>query len=217
MPLSCSTTCPVVVSISTGLTSGPPACCSRSLARPSQNWATSNTALYTVGALRPPRCQRWPSEVSCRSTPPMPIMWQELQLIAWLSDRRGSKYSILPSATLSGVAGLPGSAGGVAGIGLNSCCARCCRSVCDHAGAASRALSESDARRWIGRMAQLPYGGGRMGGGRSVAAALVAGAALALLLFGLRARRVALAGCRRDALLRALPGFLFSLRALLLH
>src|SRR5690242_3047872 len=56
-----------------------------------------------------------------------------------------------------------------------------------------------------------------MGGGCSVAAALVAGAALALLLLGLRTRRVALAGCRRGALLRALPGLLFGLRALLLH
>ena len=37
--------------------------------------------IETVGALRPPRCQRWPSEVSIMSTPPSPMMWQELQLM----------------------------------------------------------------------------------------------------------------------------------------
>ena len=53
------------------------------------------------------------------STPPRPTRWQELQLIVWDSDRRGSKYSILPSSTRSGVASTPSSTGGVIGIGSN--------------------------------------------------------------------------------------------------
>src|SRR5690348_5050058 len=64
----------------------------------------------------------------------MPIMWQELQLMAWLSESRGSKYSILPSTTLAGLAGLSGSAGGASGSGLNSPCACFIRADCDHAG-----------------------------------------------------------------------------------
>jgi len=34
------------------------------------------TALKTVGALRPPCCQRWPIEVGSASAPPRPILWQ---------------------------------------------------------------------------------------------------------------------------------------------
>ena len=77
------------------------------------------TALKTVGAFRPPRCQPWPIDVSWASTPPSPMLWQELQLIAWLAESRGSKYSMAPSSTFAGVAGLPGNAGGAVGIGLN--------------------------------------------------------------------------------------------------
>src|ERR1019366_3613166 len=119
MLLSCSATCGWGDAISTGFTIGPPACCSRSLARPSQNWALLNTEFNTVGALRPPCCQRWPSDIDSPSTPPSPILWHELQLIAWLADSRGSKKSILLSATFDGVAGLLPSVGGVAGIAEN--------------------------------------------------------------------------------------------------
>ena len=119
MAASCSMTCSGGDAISTGFTRGPPACSFRSLARPSQNCTVLKTALKTVGALRPPRCQRCPIDVSWASTPPSPMLWQELQLIAWLADSRGSKYSMVPSSTLAGVAALPGSAGGAAGIGSN--------------------------------------------------------------------------------------------------
>jgi nitrate/nitrite transporter NarK len=51
------------------------------------------------------------------------MLWQELQLIAWLADSRGSKYNIFPSKSFAGVAGLPGNAGAVGGIGLNCACA----------------------------------------------------------------------------------------------
>jgi hypothetical protein len=63
----------------------------------------------------------------------MPTIWHELQLMAWLSDSRGSKYSILPSSTLAGVAALPGSGGALAGIGLNRPWACFIKAVCDHA------------------------------------------------------------------------------------
>src|SRR5512135_2584106 len=112
MPFSCSATCDSGDAISTGLAIGPPACCSRSLARPSQNCTLLNTALKTVGALRPPCCQRWPIEVGSASAPPSPMLWQELQLMAWLADSRGSKYSILPNSIFAGVDALPGSSGG---------------------------------------------------------------------------------------------------------
>ena len=48
------------------------------------------------------------------------MLWQELQLIAWLAESLGSKYSILPSSAFAGVVGFPGNAGGEAGMGLNS-------------------------------------------------------------------------------------------------
>src|SRR6516162_3019162 len=111
IPFSCSATWASGEAISTGLTIGPPACCSRSLARPSQNWALLNTALRTVGALRAPCCQRCPMDGDCVSAPPSPRLWQELQLMIWLADSRGSKKSIFPSSTLAGVAGLPGQLG----------------------------------------------------------------------------------------------------------
>ena len=64
------------------------------------------------------------------STPPSPTLWQELQLIAWLAESLGSKYSMFPSSTFAGVAGLPGSAGGMVGIGLNCACAAVIRLSC---------------------------------------------------------------------------------------
>ena len=58
-------------------------------------------------------------DVSRRSTPPSPRLWQVLQLISQLAESRGSKNSIFPSLTLAGVAGLPSSSGAVAGTGWN--------------------------------------------------------------------------------------------------
>ena len=80
-----------VLFISTPAWIGPLACSARSLARPSQNWATLNTELNTVGELRGPCFQPWPVEVCWKSAPPMPTLWQVLQLIRALFDNRGSK------------------------------------------------------------------------------------------------------------------------------
>ena len=113
MPFSCSTTCSCVEPISTGLTIGPPACSVRSAARPSQNCAVLYVAFRTVGELRPPFCQRWPSETGARSTPPVPRLWQVLQLMLCPSDRRGSKNNALPSSTAAG----SGAGSGDCGIG----------------------------------------------------------------------------------------------------
>ena len=109
--LSVTSTFSGVLFISTPACTGPLAWAFRSSARPSQNCATLNTALNTVGALRGPFCQPWPIEVSRLSSPPMPRLWQVLQLIRWLAERRGSKNSILPSSTFSRVTALPFTAG----------------------------------------------------------------------------------------------------------
>jgi hypothetical protein len=53
-----------VLFISTEAWTGPFACCFRSSALPSQNWATLNTEFSTVGAFLGPFCQWWPTEVS---------------------------------------------------------------------------------------------------------------------------------------------------------
>src|SRR5690606_23267918 len=108
-----------VLFISTLASTGPLACAARSLARPSQNWATLNTALNTVGELRGPFCQPWPMEVGTLSAPPVPIAWQVLQLMMWLRDRRGSKNSQRPRSTCSAVMASPRILAGASGIGLN--------------------------------------------------------------------------------------------------
>src|SRR5690554_7774913 len=117
MLLSVATTRSGVLLISTPACTGPLACSARSAARPSQNWAALNTALNTVGEFRGPFCQPWPIEVGNSSSPPRPTLWQVLQLIRWLEDRRGSKNSILPSSTLDWVSSLPSITGGYLGIG----------------------------------------------------------------------------------------------------
>src|SRR5574343_419934 len=78
--------------ISPGLAIGPPACALRSEARPSQNWATFRLELSTVGALIGPCAQLWPIEVFRLSVPDI--------------ERRGSKYSCIPSCTSAGLATL---------------------------------------------------------------------------------------------------------------
>jgi hypothetical protein len=105
------------------------------LARPSQNWAVLKTALNTVGELRPPFCDRWPSEVEAMSVPPRPMLWHEAQLMAWFADSRGSKYSIFPGSTFSFDATLPGRSGARFGIGLKSACARSTKGSMVEAGA----------------------------------------------------------------------------------
>ncbi len=97
MLLSVATTRSGVLFISTLAWTGPLACSWRSLARPSQNWAALNTAFSTVGELRGPFCQPWPMDVGTLSLPPMLRLWQVLQLITWLLDRRGSNHSLCPS------------------------------------------------------------------------------------------------------------------------
>src|SRR5690606_22663363 len=92
-----------VAFISTLAWTGPLACSARSAARPSQNWATLNTAFNTVGELRGPCCQPWPTEVGILSAPPVPTLWQVLQVMMWLLDRRGSNHSHWPSSICSGV------------------------------------------------------------------------------------------------------------------
>jgi hypothetical protein len=71
-------------------------------------------------------------------------LWQELQLIAWLADSRGSKNSIVPSKTFAGVVGLPGNCGGAVGIGLNCCCAFVIRSFCARAGETKTQMKHSN-------------------------------------------------------------------------
>src|SRR5690606_38016778 len=85
-----------VLFISTLAWTGPLDCSCKSLARPSQNCAELSTAFSTVGELRGPFCQPWPMEVGTLSLPPMLRLWQVLQLITWLRDRRGSNHSLWP-------------------------------------------------------------------------------------------------------------------------
>ncbi len=114
--------------ISTAASIGPLACSIRSAARPSQNWATLNTELNTVGAFRGPFWKPCPIEVGTPSTPPMPMLWQLLQLITPLEDSRPSNHSCRPRSTLAGVTGLPSGSGARSGIGLKIACARAIRS-----------------------------------------------------------------------------------------
>src|SRR5574343_220883 len=92
--------------ISPGLVIGPPACGLRSEARPSQNWATFRLELSTVGALIGPCAQLWPIEVFRLSVPPIERLWHELQEMKPDFERRGSKYSCIPSCTSAGLATL---------------------------------------------------------------------------------------------------------------
>ena len=64
-----------------------------------------------VGAFLGPLAQPWPTDVSRLSSPPMPRLWQVLQLNNPLAESLGSKKSIFPSSTFSRVTGLPFTAG----------------------------------------------------------------------------------------------------------
>src|SRR5690606_30429312 len=121
-------------------------CSARSEARPSQNWAALNTALKTVGELRGPRCQPWPIDAGTLSAPPVPMLWQVLQVITWLRDRRGSKNNIRPSSTRSGVTVRPLTSVGAPGITPNSEAAVWRRLSCSppEAPATSGALAGAD-------------------------------------------------------------------------
>src|SRR5690625_182055 len=99
---------------------GPIAWAARSSARPSQNCAMLKTALRTVGEFRPPRCQACPMERGWRSTPAVPTLWQLLQLMNQLLDRRGSKKRLRPSSSLASEYSLPARSGASWGIGSNS-------------------------------------------------------------------------------------------------
>src|SRR5690606_1455255 len=89
-----------------GLVSGPCACSSRSLARPSQNCACENSRLITVGLLRAPSWKPTPGEVRSGSAKPWYGLWQLAHEIERSFDRRASKYSSLPSSILSALIGL---------------------------------------------------------------------------------------------------------------
>src|SRR6056297_4196218 len=117
MEFSVATTLSGVLAISTPACTGPLACALRSSARPSQNCASLNTALSTVGELRGPFCQPWPIEVGILSSPPVARLWQELQENTPEADMRGSKNNALPRSIFSGVTGLSFKAGIVEGIG----------------------------------------------------------------------------------------------------
>jgi hypothetical protein len=132
-----------VLFISTAAWTGPLACSRRSSARPSQNCAALKTAFSTVGALRGPFCQPWPTEVSSRSTPASPMLWQVLQLISQLEERRGSKKSIRPSSTFSGVTGLFSRTGTSSWIGAKS--ARTVFSSCSERSERPTRLSSGEA------------------------------------------------------------------------
>src|SRR5690554_2780220 len=67
-------------------------------------------------------------DTASSSSPPRPTLWQVLQLIRWLEDRRGSKNSILPSSTLDCVSSLPSMTGGYLGMGSKVDFARSIRS-----------------------------------------------------------------------------------------
>src|SRR5512143_3229212 len=92
--------------ISIGFTGGPLACSSSDGARPSQNCTEWNAAFHTVGALRPPLRPCTPADVVMWSSPPSMTLWHEKHDTVPVEDRRGSKYSILPSSTLAAVVGL---------------------------------------------------------------------------------------------------------------
>ncbi len=51
------------------------------------------------------------------SSPPSITLWQEKHDTVPVEDRRGSKYSILPSSTLAAVVGLSAGAGALSGSG----------------------------------------------------------------------------------------------------
>src|SRR5690606_3541263 len=116
MDSSTSTARVWVKPISIGLAIGPPACSFRSAARPSQNCARFRLEFSTVGELIGPCCQLWPMEVGRLSVPPMDRLWQELQEMKPDLDRRGSKYSCLPSSTLAGLVILAGSIGWIGSL-----------------------------------------------------------------------------------------------------
>src|SRR5262249_7476996 len=125
MEVSVASTRAGVAFISTSFWTDPLACALRSSAAPSQNCVTLKTALRTVGARRAPFCQRWPIEVGPGSAPPAARLWQLLQLMIWLAERRVSKKSILPSSIFSEVTALPLMEGTTDGIGLKVARARC--------------------------------------------------------------------------------------------
>src|SRR6056297_3823886 len=124
MEFSVATTLSGVLAISTPACTGPLACALRSSARPSQNCASLNTALSTVGELRGPFCQPWPIEVGMLSSPPVARLWQELHENTPEADMRGSKKSALPRSIFSGVTGLSVMAGMVEGTAANISSAR---------------------------------------------------------------------------------------------
>src|SRR5690606_9622232 len=144
MLCSVSTTRSGVLFISTLAWIGPLACSARSVARPSQNCAALNTALNTVGELRGPRCQPWPIDAGTLSAPPVPMLWQVLQVIRWLRDRRGSKNSMRPSSTWSADSGCPRSSSTTSGM-VPNIAAAVVRSVSAAAPAAPAASAGSRA------------------------------------------------------------------------
>src|SRR5712692_10132011 len=59
-----------------------------------------------VGALRPPVCPRIPVETAALSVKPCSGAWHDAQATVLSAERRLSKYSSLPSSTLSAEYGL---------------------------------------------------------------------------------------------------------------
>src|SRR5690554_3867862 len=100
---------------------GPTACSSKVPARPSQNCASRNAALNTVGLFLGPTRPESPIAIVLWSTPAAPTTWQVLQEIIPERERRFSKNSMWPRSILSSVIGLSSGASASVGIGSKIC------------------------------------------------------------------------------------------------
>src|SRR5690554_2627770 len=96
---------------------GPTACSSKVPARPSQNCASRNAALNTVGLFLGPTRPESPIAIVLWSTPAAPTTWQVLQEIIPERESRFSKNSIWPRSIFSSVIGLSSGASASVGIG----------------------------------------------------------------------------------------------------
>src|SRR5579859_4577467 len=90
---------------------GVQACASRVGARPSHILMVLKPELTREGVFRPRARMPSPTPVGKPSDQPSDGLWQLAQLIQLEPERRGSKKSILPSSTRSGVGKFSGGAG----------------------------------------------------------------------------------------------------------
>src|SRR5690349_3038542 len=82
---------------------GPSACSSSVASLPSHMKIAPHAALTTVGEWRPSLFIPWPTPTARPSPQPKLGLWQLAQDCADVTDKRVSKYSVLPSAAFSGV------------------------------------------------------------------------------------------------------------------